>query len=191
MVLTNDEALARQVKLLSLHGMSAHAWSRFSEQGYRHYDVLCAGFKYNMMDLQAAIGLHQVKRVQQYFTRRQVIWQRYWEAFAHLPVQLPAPLEPGTVHGRHLFTLLVEPAHSPVTRDAFIAALHQRKIGTGGHYRAIPVHPYNQERYGWRPEAYPHAHAIGQATVSLPLSAKLTDADVDDVIQAVCHTLQA
>jgi len=189
MVLTNDDEIAARLKILALHGMSMDAWKRFSDDGYKHYEVVEVGFKYNMMDLQAAIGMHQIKRVEEYWRRRLEIWRCYDEAFAGLPVRLPAPLEPASRHALHLYTLLIDETRSPVTRDQFIMALHKRKIGTGVHYRSIPVHPVYQHRFGWKPEDYPVANAIGMATVSLPISARLDDQDVADVIAATKEVL--
>ena len=188
MVLTNDSEIASRIKVLALHGMSKDAWKRFSDSGYQHYDVVEIGFKYNMMDLQAAIGLHQIRRVEAYWKRRDDVWRRYNAAFKDLPLQLPARDEADSRHARHLYTLLIRP-DAPVTRDRFIAALHERNIGTGVHYRAIPAHPVYQQRYGWKSEDYPNAKAIGDSTVSIPLSAKLSDQDVEDVIQAVSEVL--
>lgn len=189
MVLTNNAGIASRIKMLALHGMTQDAWKRFSDDGYKHYQVEEIGFKYNMMDLQAAIGIHQIKRVEKYWNRRLEIWQRYNEAFRGLPVKRPAPLEVGSRHALHLYTLLIDEKRAPVTRDQFITALHKRNIGTGVHYRAIPMHPVYRKRYGWAPEDFPNAMAIGCATVSLPLSAKLTDEDVQDVIYAVTEVL--
>jgi dTDP-4-amino-4,6-dideoxygalactose transaminase len=189
MVLTNDADIAARIKMLALHGMSQDAWKRFSDDGYKHYEVVEVGFKYNMMDLQAAIGMHQIQRVENYWRRRLEIWRRYDEAFADLPVRLPAPLETRSRHALHLYTLLIDERVSPVTRDEFVLALHRRNIGTGVHYRAIPVHPVYQRLFGWKPEEYPVADAVGRETVSLPLSAKLTDEDVEDVIACVRETL--
>lgn len=189
MVLTNNAEVAARIKMLALHGMSQDAWKRFSDDGYKHYDVVEVGFKYNMMDLQAAIGMHQIQRVEKYWQRRLEIWQRYNEAFAGLPVRLPAALEKDSRHALHLYTLLIDENRSSVTRDQFITELHKRKIGTGVHYRAIPVHPVYQRLFGWKPADYPMANEIGRETVSLPLSAKLTDEDVEDVINTVNEVL--
>ena len=185
MVLTNSAETASRIKVLALHGMSADAWKRFSDDGYKHYEVVEVGFKYNMMDLQAAIGMHQIQRVETYWQQRQRIWNRYNEAFADLPVSCPAPIEPRTRHALHLYTLLVDHDRTGLGRDDFMFALHRLNIGTGVHYRPIPVHPVYQKRYGWRPADFPNADRIGASTVSLPLSARLTDRDVDDVIAAV------
>jgi dTDP-4-amino-4,6-dideoxygalactose transaminase len=191
MVLTGDAAIAARVRVLALHGMSKDAWKRFSDAGYSHYDVVEIGYKYNMMDLQAAIGIHQIERVETYWQHRLNIWQRYNEAFSDLPVSRPAPFEPGSRHGLHLYTLLLDEKSASLSRDEFIAALHRRNIGTGVHYRAIPVHPVYQQLFGWHTCDYPIADAIGRTTISLPLSARLSDEDVDDVIVAVQDVLRA
>ena len=185
MVLTADSERADRIRVLALHGMSRDAWKRFSDEGFKHYDVVAAGFKYNMMDLQAAIGIHQLARVEQNWKRRAEIWRRYNQAFADLPVETPAPVEPGTRHAYHLYTILVDEERTGVSRDAFLDGMTRRKIGVGVHYRSIPEHPYYRSALGWRPEDTPNAWRIGRQTVSLPISPKLTDEDVEDVIAAV------
>ena len=174
-----------RTKVLALHGMSKDAWHRFGDKGYKHYEVVEAGFKYNMMDLQAAIGIHQLARVERNWKRREQIWNRYMEAFADLPIELPAPVAADTRHAYHLFTILVDEERSPLSRDEFILAMNERRIGTGVHYRAVPEHPYYQDRFGWKPEQWPNARRIGQRTVSLPLSPALSDEDVSRVVSAV------
>ncbi len=189
MVLTRREEDAARVKILGLHGMSKDAWKRFGDEGYKHYHVVEAGFKYNMMDLQAAIGIHQLERVERYLQRREAIWRRYDEAFADLPIGLPAPAEPGTIHARHLYTLLVDDARCGISRDAFLDAMTARNIGVGVHYLSIPEHPYYQQTFGWSPEQWPVAARIGRQTVSIPLTPRLTDEDVEDVVTAVRSVL--
>ena len=133
-----------KIKVMALHGMSADAWKRFSDDGYKHYEVVEVGFKYNMMDLQAAIGMHQIERVESYWDKRLRIWNRYNEALADLPVTLPAPVGSQIRHALHLFTLLVDHRRTGISRDDFIMAMHRLNIGTGVHYRPIPVHPVYQ-----------------------------------------------
>lgn len=190
MIIGRDEAHIARAKVLALHGMSKDAWNRFGDAGYKHYQVVEAGFKYNMMDLQAAIGIHQLARVERNWRRREAVWNRYMEAFADLPIGLPTPPAPGTKHAYHLFTIRVAKSACGIARDDFLDAMNTRRIGTGVHYLAIPEHPYYQQRYGWQPEQWPHAMAIGRETVSLPLSPKLTDADVERVIDAVRQCLR-
>jgi dTDP-4-amino-4,6-dideoxygalactose transaminase len=188
MVITEREEDAARIKTLALHGMSKDAWKRFSDDGYKHYFVSECGFKYNMMDIQAAIGIHQLARVEQNWQRRRELWESYTRALADLPVTLPAPAEPDTRHAYHLYTLLIDET-AGVSRDRFLNAMTGHKIGVGVHYLSIPEHPYYQERFGWKPEQYPHAMAVGRQTVSLPLSPKLSDTDAERVCGAVRKVL--
>jgi dTDP-4-amino-4,6-dideoxygalactose transaminase len=190
MVLARNEEDAARVKMLALHGMSKDAWKRFGDEGYKHYFVMECGFKYNMMDIQAAIGLHQLKHVEENWLRREQIWQRYQSAFADLPLVLPAPSEQGTRHAYHLYTILVDETRTGISRDAFLDTMTVENIGVGVHYLSIPEHPYYQQAFGWCPEDYPHAMRIGRQTASLPLSAKLSDDDIADVVQAVKKSLR-
>jgi dTDP-4-amino-4,6-dideoxygalactose transaminase len=185
MVTTNNAEFAAKIKMYGLHGMSKDAWKRFSDEGYRHYEVIFPGFKYNMTDLQAALGIHQLARITQGASRRQAIWTRYDEAFADLPLTRPAPVEADTVHARHLYTVLVDPEALGKARDQVLGELIAQQIGTGVHYTALHLHPYYRETFGYQRGDYPNAEYIGDRTLSLPLSAKLTDADVADVIDAV------
>lgn len=188
MVTTNDSDLAERIHIYGLHGMSADAWSRFSDKGYKHYDVIFPGFKYNLTDLAASLGLAQFPKLEGWLRRRHELWSRYDEAFADLPVTLPAPAEHGTLHARHLYTILIHD-DAPVSRDDFMSQMHKRGIGTGVHYRALHTHPYYRDRFGYRPEQFPNANYIGQRTVSLPLTAKLKDVDVDRIIKATREIL--
>ena len=185
MVLAENESDASRIKILALHGMSKDAWKRFSDEGYKHYQVVECGFKYNMMDLQAAIGIHQLKRVEMYWRKRQEIWERYNKAFLNLPIKLPVDPEKGTRHAYHLYTILIDERETGISRDAFLDAMTKLNIGVGVHYLSIADHPYYQKRFGWKPDDYPNSMRIGRQTVSLPLSGKLKDDDVTDVIEAV------
>ena len=127
----------------------------------------------------------QLEKIAGWLERREAIWAQYDEAFADLPVFTPAPPEPDTVHARHLYTLLIDDAQSRVARDDFMVQMHQRGVGTGVHYRALHTHPYYRERFGYELEQFPNAYWIGERTVSLPLSPKLTDAEVERIIRTV------
>jgi len=182
------EDIAR-VKVLGLHGLSQDAWKRFGDQGYKHYQVVECGYKYNMMDLQAALGIHQLKRVEDNWARRREIWQRYNEALVDLPIVLPADPEPTTRHAYHLYTILVDEARTGISRDAFLDAMTAHHIGIGVHYLSIPEHSYYHQTFGWEPKDTPNATSVGRQTVSLPISPKLTDDDINDVIEAVKQIL--
>ena len=185
-----DEDIAR-IKVLGLHGMSKDAWKRFGDEGFKHYQVVECGFKYNMMDMQAALGIHQLRRVEAYWRRRSQIWQRYMEAFRSLPIGLPAQVEENTRHAYHLFTILIDEEKTGLSRDRFLDRMTAEGVGVGVHYLSLPEHPYYQKTFGWKPEDYPCAMRIGRQIVSLPISAKLTDADEVDVISAVTKSLVA
>lgn len=189
MVLAKREEDIARIKVLGLHGMSKDAWKRFSDDGYKHYQVVECGFKYNMMDLQAAIGIHQLQRVETCWAKRQAVWRQYDEAFAGLPLTIPAEVEPETRHAYHLYTILVDETRTGISRDCFLDAMTACNIGVGVHYLSIPEHPFYQRAYGWRPEQYPHAMRIGRQTVSLPIAANLSSEDTEDVIEAVRWSL--
>lgn len=184
MILGGNEALIARARVLALHGMSKDAWHRFGDKGYKHYEVVEAGFKYNMMDLQAAIGIHQLGRIEASWKRREQAWNRYMQELADLPIGLPAPPEADTRHAYHLFTIRVDGTRCRVSRDDFLNRMTDEGIGTGVHYLSLAEHPYYQQRFGWQPQQWPYAMRIGRETVSLPLSPKLTESDLSRVIEA-------
>ncbi len=189
MICTSDAQLADKIKRLALHGMTQDAWRRFSDSGYVHYDVVDLGYKYNMTDLQAALGLHQLGRLDANWEKRRSVWNRYQAAFASLSCTLPQEPAADEKHAYHLYTVQVsaEPgAGSPngKARDWVLEAMTAENIGVGVHYRSICDHPYYQNRFGWRSGDYPHAASIGNSTISLPLSAALEEKDIEDVIYA-------
>ena len=189
MVITDNKKYAESIKVLGLHGMSKDAWKRFSDEGYKHYQIVYAGFKYNMMDIQAAIGIHQLGRIESYWKRREVVWQRYHEAFKDLPVFLPAPVEPNTKHSYHLYTLLLDINRLKITRDDFLNQMTKAKIGVGVHYIALHLHPFYRKTFGYKKGDFKNAEWISERTVSLPLSPKLTNSDIVDVISHVKEIL--
>lgn len=190
MVITRREQDLDEIKTLALHGISKDAWRRFQDAGYKHYYAVGVGFKYNMTDLQAAIGVHQLRRLLQSWRRRSAIWSRYMEAFRDAPVEMPCQPDADTRHAYHLFTLLIDQRRAGISRDDFLDTMTRHGIGVGVHYLSIPEHPVYQERFGWQPDDWPVARRIGRQTVSLPLSPKLTDRDVERVICAVYKTLR-
>jgi dTDP-4-amino-4,6-dideoxygalactose transaminase len=189
MIITDDGDYADRLQILALHGMSKDAWARYSDAGYKHYAVVEAGFKYNMMDLQAAIGIHQLERVEENWKRRLEIWKQYQEAFDDLPIGTPAPFADDARHALHLYTILVDQAECGVTRDECLSAMNDHNIGVGVHYLSIPEHPYYQDHFRWDPDDYPNARDIGRQTVSLPLQPGMSDDDVADVIEGVRRVL--
>jgi dTDP-4-amino-4,6-dideoxygalactose transaminase len=185
MVTTADDDAAALIRAASLHGLSRAAWSRYAPGGRGEYDVLLAGFKYNMMDIQAAIGLQQLARIADMHARRSRIWAAYDRAFASLPLQRPAAAAAGDVHARHLYTVLVDPADAGMTRDALEARLQSRGISTSRHFRALHLHSFYQRRFELARGRFPVAERISDTTLSLPLSSSMAAAAVDRVIEAV------
>ena len=187
-LVTEDPRIAAEVERLALHGLSLGAWQRFSDQGFRHYEVVRPGYKYNLTDIQAAIGLHQLARLDEWIDRRTYLWERYDALLADLPLETPPPPEPYTRHARHLYQVLLEP-EARLGRDQLLDALAQRNIGSGVHYRAVHLHPYYRDKYGLSEDDLPVASDISERTLSLPLSPKVSEADQDDVVDALTELL--
>jgi dTDP-4-amino-4,6-dideoxygalactose transaminase len=189
MIIGSDPQRVARTRTLALHGMSKDAWHRFGDKGYKHYSVVECGFKNNMMDLQAAMGLHQLKRLEENWARRQNIWDRYQRDLSSLAVTLPRDAPDGSRHGYHLFTILIDETVAGIDRDRFVQEMNELRIGTGVHYLAVGEHPFYQDRFGWRPEDCQNAKKIGRQTVSLPLSADLTTQELDRITGAVSKIL--
>jgi len=189
MVVSQSPEQIDKIKILALHGMTKDAWKRFGDEGYKHYEVVSAGFKYNMMDLQAALGIHQLRSVEKNWLRRQAIWDQYQQAFAELPVGRPQDPEADTRHAYHLYTLGIDEAVCGVSRDALLQKLNDVGVGTGVHYRSLAQQPFYQETFGWNPDEFPVSTAFGNQTISLPMGPALTDGDVERIIESVSAVL--
>ncbi len=184
MVITRDHALQERVKVLSLHGMTADAWTRFVG-GPTGYEVVAAGFKYNMTDVAAALALPQLEVVEEHWNQRERIWRAYDERLGLLPLQLPAPVEGASRHAYHLYTPLLSLEDAAITREKVVSALDAENIGAGIHYVPVHRHPYYRERFGFTDTDFPNATFVGDHTLSLPLSPAMSEQDVDDVAAAL------
>lgn len=185
-MLVGPQHLLEQARLWSLHGMNRDAWKRYGARGSWFYEVVRPGFKYNMTDIQAALGLHQLRKLPAFHARRQEITRRYSEAFAEVEeVETPAEHE-DVEHAWHLYVLRLNLDRMRITRDGFITEMKSRNIGCSVHFIPMHLHEYYRNRYSYQPEDFPVAHSEYQRIVSLPLSPRMTDRDVDDVIEAVC-----
>ncbi len=185
MVTTSRKRWAEMIQVLCAQGMTRGAWRRYRDKGYKQYRIIVPGFKFNMMDMQAALGIHQLRKIEKYLKIREQIWKTYDKAFAKLPLTLPAPAEPDTRHARHLYTPLLNLKELKIDRDEFQQELFKRNIGTGIHFVSIHLQPYYRKAFGFKAQDFPNAADISKRTLSLPLSAKLTGRDVKDVISAV------
>lgn len=184
-MLTGSPSFVDRARLLSLHGMSRDAWKRYGSGGSWFYEVQAPGFKYNMMDIQAALGLHQLNRVEQFELRRREIALKYSEAFSEIRGLQP-PTEKGSVtHSWHLYVLRIVANELTIDRDGFIRCLTDRKIGTSLHFIPIHMHAYYRDRYGYSPDDFPVTLDSFLRMLSLPLYPKMTDSEVDAVISAV------
>ena len=184
MIITRDPELFQRTKVLSLHGMTADAWSRFVG-GPSGYEVVAAGFKYNMTDVAAAIALPQLETLEAYWQRREQIWRAYNERLAALPLKLPAMSDGESRHAYHLYTPLLKLEEIGVSREKIIAALDAENIGVGIHYVSVHQQPYYRERFGYQDSDFPNAAFVGERTISLPLSPAMSERDVEDVAAAL------
>jgi dTDP-4-amino-4,6-dideoxygalactose transaminase len=191
MVLTDDDAIADRCRIMSLHGISRDAWKRYTEKGSWAYEILAPGFKYNLSDLAAAVGLAQLAKLERMWRRRQEIARRYDEAFAALPeLEIPSRSEENQ-HAWHLYPLRLVLSRVKLDRATFIEELKRRKIGASVHFIPLHAHPYYRETYGYKPEDFPVAWRQYQREVSLPIYSRMSDADVGDVISAVLELAKA
>ncbi|MDQ2887830.1 MAG: DegT/DnrJ/EryC1/StrS family aminotransferase [Chloroflexota bacterium] len=190
MLTTANANYAERAAIMALHGISRDAWKRYAFGGSWYYEIVAAGYKYNMTDIAASLGLHQLARCQWLLQRRQEIAQRYTEAFALLPeVEMP-PNPTHVVHAWHLYILRLSLERLALTRDAFIQALTESQIGTSVHFIPLHIQPFFRDTYHLAAGDFPVALAAYQRAVSLPIYPGMTDEDVDDVIAAVEHIIE-
>lgn len=186
MLVTPDEEIFERVSLLKFHGMDRNAWKRFDRAGSPRYDIALPGYKYNMMDIQAALGLHQLPRLDGFIEDRRRLAMAYHEAFHDLDALIvPEPVPYPARHAWHLYTPLVNLEALTIDRDRFIQELKVRNIGAGLHYVAAHEFSYYRDAFGWRPDDFPEAHFVSERILSLPLYPRLTAEDQADVIDAV------
>jgi UDP-4-amino-4,6-dideoxy-N-acetyl-beta-L-altrosamine transaminase len=185
MITTDDNALAEKMRILRLHGLSKDAWKRYSSEGSWCYEILYPGYKYNMTDIQAAIGIHQLEKLEQRQKRREEIAKNYNEAFADVPEIFIPKVRKYIRHAWHLYPIQINTNLLRIDRARFIDALAAENIGTSVHFIPIHLHPYYRDRYKFKRGDFPNAEHVYDREVSLPIYPKMTDKDVKDVIAAV------
>lgn len=184
-MLTGPAEFIDRARVIALHGMNRDAWKRYGKDGSWYYEIVFPGFKYNMTDIQAAMGLVQLRRLADFQARRREIVARYQRAFSQIE-SLECPTErPYAESAWHLYVLRLRLEMLRVSRDRFVEELRARKIGASVHFIPLHMHPYYRDKYGYRAEDFPVAYANYQRLLSLPLHPGLSDADVEDVIEAV------
>jgi dTDP-4-amino-4,6-dideoxygalactose transaminase len=187
-MLTGLPELLARGRVWGLHGMSRDAWKRYTAEGSWHYDVVLPGFKYNMTDLQAAIGLQQLRKLHGFQVRRREVVQRYNDAFSGHEALRPPVERPEVEHAWHLYPLRLNLDVLAIDRARFIEELRARNIGASVHFIPVHLHSYYRDKYGFRPRDFPTAYEEYTKLVSLPVYPRMRDADVDDVIAAVVDT---
>lgn len=189
-MLTGDPELVEQARIWSLHGMSRDAYKRYTASGSWFYEVVAPGYKCNMTDIQAALGLHQLRKLDRFQQRRRQLVELYRRGLAEFEaLELPVERE-GAESAWHIFPIRLRLEMLTIDRARFIEEMRQRNIGTSVHFIPVHMHPYYRDKYGYRAEDFPVAHAAYQRLVSLPLNLRMTDEDAGDVIAAVGDVLR-
>ena len=185
-VITRDQHLAEQIARLRFHGIDRQAWNRYGKGGTQDYEIVMPGFKYNMMDIQAAIGVHQLSELDGFIARRTELAERYQEALSDW-MQWTLPKKPSYEHKHswHIYTPLLNEDVARMTRDEFMTSMKERNIGTGLHYRAVHLYPYYRQTFGYKLGDFPEAEDVCERIVSLPLFPSMTDAEHDRVLDVM------
>lgn len=191
MICTENDEYADRCRIMALHGISRDAWKRYSSEGSWYYEIIAAGYKYNLTDMASALGLAQLEKAEAMASRRREIAARYNEAFGTIGALQTPESGGGTEHAWHLYMLRLNREDAPVDRGTMIDELKKLGIGTSVHFIPLHIHPYYRETYGYAPEDFPNAFREYEREVSLPIYSKMTDADVGRVIGAVRQVLRA
>jgi dTDP-4-amino-4,6-dideoxygalactose transaminase len=190
MLVTRDAAIAARAKVMRLHGINRDAFDRFTAKVPSwYYEIVAPGFKYNLTDIAAALGIHQLRRVRDFQVRRQQLADLYDRLLADLPVICPPRPAGGDLHAWHLYVIRLTD-DAAIGRDALIEALYAAGIGCSVHYIPLHLHPYWRERYGLRSEDFPHSQRAYERMLSLPLYTRMTDADVFRVADSLRAALR-
>ena len=185
MATTESAEWANRMRMMSLHGISLDAWDRYTDKGSWYYEIIHPGYKYNLTDIAAALGIEQLKRCDRFYEARRRIAALYDDAFAELPeLQIPSRA-PSLQHAWHLYIIQLNLEQLRIGRNEFIELLKKENIGTSVHFIPLHLHPYYRDAFGYRPENFPNASTVFQRIISLPLYPKLNEADAQRVIETV------
>jgi dTDP-4-amino-4,6-dideoxygalactose transaminase len=185
MIVTRNEQLAKRCRVMRLHGIDRDAFDRYTSTAPAwFYRVVAPGFKYNMTDMAAAIGIHQLRKLNRFLLRREALARRYDEGLRDLCLRLPAHAPDGEVHAWHLYVVRLND-EAPISREDFINEMTRAGIGTSVHFIPLHLHPYWRDTYNLRPEDFPNATRAYERVVSLPLYTRMTDEDQECVIRAI------
>lgn len=190
MLVTDNQELAEKARVLSLHGISKDAWKRYSDEGYQHWEVMCAGYKYNMFDIQASLGLHQLAKIEKFWEVRREYVKMYNEVFSAVPEVIALAERSYVKHAYHLYVIVVKTENMRANRDVIMNAIQAENIGVGIHFRALHLQPYYRKTLGLKKGFLPNAEYASDRILSLPLYPKITRRDIQDVIGAVKKVIQ-
>jgi dTDP-4-amino-4,6-dideoxygalactose transaminase len=185
MATTENPEWAERMRIMGLHGISKDAWKRYTAEGSWYYEILYPGYKYNLTDIAAAIGIEQLKKCTHFGEIRQRYAALYNEGFQDVPAVITPHVAPDVRHAWHLYVIQLDLEQLRISRDEFITLLKQEDIGTSVHFIPLHLHPYYRDTFGYRPEDFPTASAVFERIVSLPIYTKMTEADVERVIETV------
>ena len=191
MLTTNDDHYADKLRILSLHGISKNAWKRYGKEGFQHWELLMPGYKYNMFDVQASLGIHQIKKVESFLNRRVQIVKKYNDAFEKTEeIQLLKP-ESNIKHAHHLYVIVIKTENLKVSRDKVLNEIQKRGIGVAVHFRSLHLQPFFKQHFNYKKGMFPQAEYLSDRVISLPLYPKMTDEDVSRVIETVLGVLHS
>jgi len=191
MLVVRDPQARELARILALHGISRDAWKRYTAAGHWRYEILANGYKYNLPDLAASLGLAQLRKLAGFHARRRRLAARYDRGFAHLEaIERPPEAPPDGMHAWHLYMIRLRTGALYIDRDGFIDELRARNVGTSVHFIPLHLHPYYQKVWGYRPRQFPGAEAAWSRVVSLPLYPAMSAGDVDDVLTAVSDVVR-
>lgn len=192
MVTTDNDKYAERIKTMRLHGINSDVFDRYrSQKPSWYYEVVAPGFKYNMTDIAASLGIHQLAKCDHFQNRRKYIAERYNDAFIDLPLNIPFINNPSDTHAWHLYVIKLELERLSINRNQFIDLMHDAGVGTSVHFIPLHIHPYWRIRYGFHEKDFPESYDVFQRVVSLPIYPKMTDSDIDRVIDATTHILNS
>lgn len=190
MVTTSNEEIAKRIRVMRLHGISKDVWNRYTTDSPDwYYEVVAPGYKYNMTDIAAAMGIHQLKKAEAFRARRAEIASQYNNAFSGYPVQLPPAVDTvsGSIHSWHLYVLRLLPGETGIDRNEFIRLMTEAGVGTSVHFIPLHIQPYWRDTYNYHENDYPVTNRVWKQVISLPIYPAMEDANIDKVVSAVCR----
>ena len=185
MATTENPEWAERMRIMSLHGISRDAWKRYTAEGSWYYEILYPGYKYNLTDVAAALGIHQLRKADRFWELRRRCAKLYDEGFRDVPEITVPYVQPDVQHAWHLYIIQLNLEQLSISRNAFIELLKQEHIGTSVHFIPLHLHPYYRDTFGYRLEDFTNASSVFERIVSLPIFPKMTDADLERVIETV------